>query len=93
MRRKPLPRERTTIKMENLMLKDIIKDLMRDQLITAKDLDVMERETSSYASKLFDQISWELEASEKSKLIAELNQVNQNLQVIYAARADIYATN
>ena len=80
-------------KTESLMLADIIKDLMRDQLITAKDLDLMEQETSAFASKLFDEISWELDASEKSKLIDELNQANQNLQVIYAARVDLYATN
>lgn len=78
---------------ENLMLVDVLKDLVRDDSLTAKDIDVMERETSSYASKLWDEICVALEPEQKSKLAAELKKVHENLQAIYAARADLYAKN
>jgi hypothetical protein len=76
---------------ENLMLVDVLKDLIRDDSLNARDLDEFERDISSYASKLWDQICVELKPAKKSELTAELNQVNKNLQAVYAARETLYS--
>jgi hypothetical protein len=76
---------------ENLMLKDSLKDLVRDGSLTAKDIDVLERDITLGASKLWDQICWELDASKKAELTAQWQQANENLKAVYAARAELYA--
>jgi predicted ribosome quality control (RQC) complex YloA/Tae2 family protein len=76
--------------LENLMLKDSLKDLVKDGSLKSSELDEIERDINQQASKIWDQICWANDPAEKSKLTAELNQLGENLQAVYAARAELY---
>jgi hypothetical protein len=72
-------------------VKDTIKDLQRDNLLTAKDLDEIERELSAKADKLWDEGCWAKD--EMNDLVAQIKQVREDLQAVYAARVELYSNN
>ena len=74
---------------ENIKLAEALKWQIAYDRITSRDLDKMERELSGYASRLYDQSCWALELAEKSMLTKELNQVNENLNAVRAARVEL----
>jgi len=59
--------------------------------LTTEDLDQAERDLSAQASLTWDQICWANDAETKSKLIKELENLHQELQLVYDARVELYA--
>jgi hypothetical protein len=59
--------------------------------LTAEDLDQIERDVSERSSLVWDQICWANDADKKSELRKQLTELQEELEEVYAARAEIIA--
>jgi hypothetical protein len=59
--------------------------------LTAQDLDQIEQDISQRADLIWDQICWANDADQKSELRKQLTEVQEELEEVYSARAEIIA--
>jgi hypothetical protein len=65
-----------------------------DQTVTAlslDELDQLERAIYQESANIWDQICWELKPAKKSELKAQIAELGQKSQAVYAARFELYA--